>query len=169
MFGIKKRMRACSRSIHAKVGSHAAECVRRLKSHLRYDERVERANIWAALHPKRFFCIVLGTSAIILASSFLIGHTPSESEPAGTETLQSVASPDRSIERVISGMRQIHSNNDVIRTTIIKARMMGDQLRHELDSLRSLPVKSREDSMLIAQKGKELEGIISFFERHEED
>lgn len=169
MFGINKRMRAYSRSIHAKVGSCTAACVDRLKTHLRYNERVEKANIWAALHPKRFFCIVLGASAIILASSFWIGRTPSGNDSFATQAPKPAPSPDRGIERVIGGMRQIHSNNDMIRATVIRAKMMGDQLRHELDSLRSLPVKSHQDSLLMAQKGKQLEGIISFFERHEED
>lgn len=168
MFGFNKRMRAFSHSVHSRISECASSCVRRVKHKIEFDRRVEQANTWASLHPHRFFATVLGVSAVILASSFLVGLSPdstgAQAEPRPVNPSQNVG-----IDRVINGMRAIHTNNDIINTTVIRARMLGDQLRHEIDSLRRLPVVTHEDSLAIAQKGKQLEGIINFFERNEED
>lgn len=169
MFGINKRMKAFSQSVHAKISDSVNSGMQRVKTHLRYDERVEKANAWASLHPRRFFGTVLGVSAVILASSLAMGLSTSDDPPATERNVKPPVREGAGIERVLGGMREIHANDDLIRTSVIRARMMGDRLRHEIDSLMALPVKTREDSMEISRKGKQLQGIISFFEQHEED
>ena len=168
MFGLKKRMRAYSQSVHSKVNACASSCWQRVKTRVGFDKRVEQANMWAEAHPRRFFGYVLGVSAVILATSLAMGLY-SDTDTTAPSPPPTSPSQNVGIDRVIGGMRAIHANNDVINTTVIRARMMGDRLRHEIDSLRSLPVITPEDSAAIVQKGKQLEGIISFFERHEKD
>ncbi|MCM1337419.1 MAG: hypothetical protein NC187_07695 [Candidatus Amulumruptor caecigallinarius] len=168
MFGIKKRMRACSQSVHSKLSECASSCWVRLKTRVGFDRRVEQANMWAEAHPRRFFGYVMGVSAVILATSLAMGLCGNPDEPE-VSAPSVTHSQNVGIDRVIGGMRAIHANNDIISTTVLKARMTGDQLRYEIDSLRALPVKTAEDSAAIMRKGKQLEGIISFFEQHEKD
>lgn len=166
MKGIKKRMREASRKMHGHIGRAAAPYVEKAKEHLRINERVEHANQWAEAHPKRFFGYVIGISVVIFGMSLLWGFLPSDND-FGSK--QPVISSTEGIGKVINGMREIQRNNERINATIMSARSQGDRLRYELDSLNSLPEKSREDSIAIVRKGKQLQAIINLFENHDKD
>lgn len=163
MKGIKKKLRESSRRMHTRIGEAAAPYIGKAKEKLKVDERIEKANNWATAHPKRFFGYVLSCSAVIMAMSFLIGFSPAET----VENIDNKPIVQTGISDVIEGMREIHRNKEIINATVQKARDTGDRLREELDSLNSLPVKSHEDSLDIAFKGKQLQGIIKLFESHD--
>lgn len=159
-------MRASSQKLHAHMARLAAPYVAKARERLRLDERIGAANQWASDHPKRFFGYVIGVSAVILALTIIMGlHTP---EPRQPEVSPRVSSGG-DVGAVISGMREIHAGKAAINETVMRAKEMGDRIKHELDSLNSLPVKSHQDSIDIRQKGKQLERIIKLFEQHEKD
>lgn len=163
MKGIKKRMRESSRKLHARLGKAAEPYVSKAKERLKVDERIKKANDWASAHPRRFFAYVIGCSVVILSMSLFIGLQPAETE----SEIEAVPSPHEGISTVIEGMREIHRNKEIMNATIQRARDTGDRLRGELDSLNSLSVKTREDSLDIAHKRKQLQGIIKLFENHD--
>lgn len=163
MKGIKKRLRESSHRMHTRISEAAAPYIGKAREKLKVDERIEKANTWAANHPKRFFGYVIGCSAVIMAMSLFIGFSPADTDGA----IDDKPVVHTGISDVIEGMREIHRNKEIINATVQRARDTGDRLRVELDSLNSLPVKSHEDSLDIAFKGKQLQGIIKLFESHD--
>lgn len=53
---------------------------------------------------------------------------------------------------VFQGFRTIQANKDIHRNTLLDMTVKGQLLRHELDSMIAIPVKSREDSLRIILK-----------------
>ena len=64
------------------------------------------------------------------------------------------------MEPVFQGFRTIQANKDIHRSVLTDMTVKGQLLRHELDSMIAIPVKSREDSLQIILKYRQLENIV---------
>ena len=82
--------------------------------------------------------------------------------PSGRNGKQS--EPDVSsitnMEPVFQGFRTIQANKDIHRSALTDMTVKGQLLHHELDSMIAIPVKSREDSLRIILKYRQLENIV---------
>ena len=116
--------------------------------------RIRLANIWARKHPKRTFAYVTGSLFFLLASTVAIDSM----------TLSDKREPDVSsiaqLEPVFAGFRTIQANKDIHRSELTDMTVKGQLLHHELDSMIAIPVKSREDSLRIILKYRQLENIV---------
>ena len=116
--------------------------------------RIRLANIWARKHPKRTFAYVTGSLFFLLASTVAIDSM----------TLSDKREPDVSsiaqLEPVFAGFRTIQANKDIHRSALTDMTVKGQLLHHELDSMIAIPVKSREDSLRIILKYRQLENIV---------
>ena len=115
--------------------------------------RIRLANRWAAKHPKATFAGVAGTLLLLLVSTVAID---SGKDRHGETDISTIAS----MEPVFSGFRTIQANKDIHRNTLLDMTVKGQLLRNELDSMIAIPVKSREDSMRIILKYRQLENIV---------
>ena len=107
----------------------------------------------AAKHPKTTFAGVAGTLLLLLVSTVSIDSgNGKQSEP----DVSSIAA----MEPVFQGFRTIQANKDIHRSVLTDMTMKGQLLRHELDSMIAIPVKSREDSLRIILKYRQLENIV---------
>lgn len=116
--------------------------------------RIRLANRWAAKHPKTTFAGVAGTLLLLLVSSTVAidSGNGKQSEP----DVSSIAA----MEPVFQGFRTIQANKDIHRSVLTDMTVKGQLLRHELDSMIAIPVKSREDSLRIILKYRQLENIV---------
>ena len=133
----------------------------RLKTHLlvrswlqpRLGARIRLANRWAAKHPKTTFAGVAGTMLLLLVSTVAIDSgNGKQSEPD--------VSSITNMEPVFQGFRTIQANKDIHRNVLTDMTVKGQKLRNELDSMIAIPVKSREDSLRIILKYRQLENIV---------
>ena len=112
--------------------------------------RIRLANRWAAKHPKTTFAGVAGTLLLLLVSTVAIDSgNGKQSEP----DVSSIAA----MEPVFQGFQ---ANKDSHRSVLTDMTVKGQLLRHELDSMIAIPVKSREDSLRIILKYRQLENIV---------
>lgn len=121
---------------------------------LRLDARIRFLNRKASKHPKRTFVLVVGiltlTFAVNLALTFSgIGKPVVHPE-------MNIAS----VDTVFSGFRTIQENKDIHRKALAEMTLAGNTIRHRLDSLIALPVKTRKDSLEIKMNYLKLEGIV---------
>ena len=70
------------------------------------------------------------------------------------------------MEPVFHGFRTIQANKDIHRSVLTDMTVKGQLLRHELDSMIAIPVKSREDSLRIILKYQQLENIVKIGRAH---
>lgn len=94
-----------------------------------------------------------GTLLLLLVSTVAIDSgNGKQSEP----DVSSIAG----MEPVFHGFRTIQANKDIHRSVLTDMTVKGQLLRHELDSMIAIPVKSREDSLRIILKYRQLENIV---------
>lgn len=150
---IGKKLKKKRREVHGKfVGSMKDGCGR-LGIRLRLKERIDKANSWAAAHPKRTAAFTIGALVLSLLMNFLItAVAPQTNEPK----LDDIAD----VQQMFDGMRQIQQGKTAHQSIVAGYVVEGQVLRREVDSLRRLPVKSHEDSVRIVSCYKRLEKLV---------
>ena len=135
--------------------AHIAQGIRSFLSHFKIRERIDRMNLWAEKHKKRTVVITIGilTLSLILGSWLTFNSDSKESELFSDMT---DVRPD------FEGMRRIQrlKSLQVEQTTDLTNR--GQRLKHDLDSLIALPVKSHKDSVDIMVKYHQLEIVVDY-------
>lgn len=133
--------------------AHIAQGIRSFLSHFKIRERIDRMNQWAEKYKKRTVAITIGilTLSLILGSWLTFSFDSKESELFSDMT---DVRPD------FEGMRRIQrlKSLQVEQTTDLTNR--GQRLKHDLDSLIALPVKSHKDSVDIMVKYRQLEIVV---------
>lgn len=79
---------------------------------------------------------------------------------AGVKQSEPDVSSITNLEPMFQGFRTIQANKDIHRSVLTEMTVKGQLLRHELDSMIAIPVKSREDSLRIILKYRQLENIV---------
>lgn len=126
----------------------------RLFKRIRLRERIKKANEWANEHIGTTASITIGLLSISLLAGILITvFTPEGEENPSFEGIVLV-SP------MFDGMRRIQENKTYHVSQVEKMTMRGKELKHELDSLVRVPLKSHDDSVKIVVKYKQLEMIV---------
>ena len=137
--------------------AHIAQGIRSFLSHFKIRERIDRMNQWAEKHKKRTVTITIGilTLSLILGSWLTFSSDSNESELFSDMT---DVRPD------FEGMRRIQrlKSLQVEQTTDLTNR--GQRLKHDLDSLIALPVKSHKDSVDIMVEYHQLEIVVDYLD-----
>ena len=114
-------------------------------------EKIDLANQWADAHKKKVTVITIGT----LTLSLIIGSWLTLTEDYNEADLFSEMA-----EVPFDGMRRIQRLKNIQVDQTMELTNRGQKLKHELDSLVHLPVKSHKDSVDIMVKYKQLEIVV---------
>ena len=132
----------------------------RLFKRIRLRERIMKSNEWASLHIGTTASITISLLSVSLLAGILITVlTPEGEENPSFEGIVLV-SP------MFDGMRRIQENKTYHVSQVEKMTMRGKELKHELDSLVRIPLKSHDDSVKIVVKYKQLEMIVKNLENN---
>lgn len=132
----------------------------RLFKRIRLRERIMKSNEWASQHIGTTASITLSLLSVSLLAGILITVlTPEGEENPSFEGIVLV-SP------MFDGMRRIQENKTYHVSQVEKMTMRGKELKHELDSLVRIPLKSHDDSVKIVVKYKQLEMIVKNLENN---
>lgn len=137
-----------------------AKIIKGIKSFLskfKVKEKVAQANQWADANKKRTSVITVS----ILMLSLIIGSWLTLTARQNEATMLSGLSD---VKPMFDGMHRIQKvkNMQVEQTTEMTNR--GKELKHELDSLIALPVKTHKDSTDIVVKYKQLEIVVKYLD-----
>ena len=135
--------------------AHIAQGIRSFLSHFKIRERIDRMNLWAEKHKKRTVAITIGVLTLSLILGSWLTFSPDSKEPDLFGGMTDVR-PD------FEGMRRIQrlKSLQVEQTTDLTHR--GQRLKHDLDSLIAIPVKSHKDSVDIMVKYRQLEIVVDY-------
>lgn len=141
----------------AKKDAKIASAFKAFFGKLKIKEKIEHANKWADANKKTVSVVTVG----ILMLSLVIGSWLTiESRNAGNGMLSGLAD----VKPMFDGMHRIQRVKDLQVEQTLEMTNKGKQLKHELDSLVALPVKSRKDSTDIVVKYKQLELVVKYLD-----
>ena len=141
----------------AKKDAKIAKGIRSLAAKIKIKEKIDQANKWADANKKRTSCITIG----ILLLSLIIGSWLTLTATTNEATMLSGMSE---IQPMFDGMHRIQKVKDMQIEQTTELTNKGKQLKHELDSLVSLPVKTHKDSTDIVVKYRQLEIVVEYLE-----
>ena len=132
----------------------------RLFKRIRLRERIKKSNEWASQHIGTTASITISLLSVSLLAGILITIlTPEGEENPSFEGIVLV-SP------MFEGMRRIQENKTYHVSQVEKMTLRGKELKHELDSLVRIPLKTHDDSLQIVIKYKQLEMIVRNLEHN---
>ena len=135
----------------AKKDAKIAAAVKDFLTKFKLKEKIDLANQWADAHKKKVTVITIGT----LTLSLIIGSWLTLTEDYNEADLFSEMA-----EVPFDGMRRIQRLKNIQVDQTMELTNRGQKLKHELDSLVHLPVKSHKDSVDIMVKYKQLEIVV---------
>lgn len=109
---------------------------------MRLGPRIRLCNMWAAKHPKKMAAYSIGMLFIIFVSSLF----PFGNDHSGTS---SISEEIVKVEPMFSKLRDIQTLKQYQNNQVNKMALHGKNIKNRLDSLISLPVKSKNDSLEI--------------------
>lgn len=141
----------------AKKDAKIAKGIKSSLGKFKIKEKIAKANAWADANKKRTSCITIG----ILLLSLIVGSWLTLTANQNEATMLSGLSD---VQPMFDGMQRIQrvKNLQVEQTTELTNK--GKQLKHELDSLVALPVKTHKDSTDIIVKYRQLEIVVDCLE-----
>lgn len=132
----------------------------RLFKKTRLRERISKANEWANDHVGTTASITISLLSLSLLAGIMVNIlTPEDKENPSYESIVLV-SP------MFDGMRRIQENKTYQVAQVEQMTLRGKTIKHELDSLVRIPLKSHDDSVKIVVKYKQLEMIVRNLENH---
>lgn len=146
----------------AKKDAKIAKGIKSFLVKFKVKEKVAQANAWAEANKKRTSCITIGLLLLSLIVGSWLTLTATQNEAQMLSGLSDV-------KPMFEGMHRIQKvkNMQVEQTTEMTNK--GKQLKHELDSLVALPVKTHKDSTDIIVKYKQLELVIKYLDNDIKD
>lgn len=147
-------MKIFKRSKEKKDATIAAG-IKSLTDKLKLKDKIAKANQWADKHKKKVSLITIGTLMLSLVVGSWLTLTSTYNEADMMSGLSDV-------KPAFDGIRRIQrlKSLQVEQTTDLTNR--GQRLKHDLDSLIRLPVKSHKDSMDIMVKYRQLEIVVDY-------
>ena len=127
----------------------------KLVKRFRLRERVEMANKWASMHRGRTASITVTLLSLSLLAGILTMLLDGNEEKDPRFDSIAIISP------IFSGMRHIQQNKAYQESQFEKMTIRGKEIKHELDSLVGIPLKTHDDSVQIVIKYKQLEMIVN--------
>ena len=135
----------------ARKDAKIAAAVKDFLTKFKLKEKIDLANQWADAHKKKVTVITIGT----LTLSLIIGSWLTLTADYNEADLFSEMA-----EVPFDGMRRIQRLKNIQVDQTMELTNRGQKLKHELDSLVHLPVKSHKDSVDIMVKYKQLEIVV---------
>ena len=137
----------------AKKDAKIAAAVKDFLTKFKLKEKIDLANQWADAHKKKVSVITIS----ILTLSLVIGSWLTLTADYNEADLFSEMA---SVEPAFDGMRRIQRLKNIQVDQTMELTNRGQKLKHELDSLVHLPVKTHKDSVDIMVKYKQLEIVV---------
>ena len=137
----------------AKKDAKIAAVIKDFLTKFKLKEKIDLANQWADAHKKKVSVITIS----ILTLSLVIGSWLTLTADC---TEADLFSEMASVEPAFDGMRRIQRLKNIQVDQTMELTNRGQKLKHELDSLVHLPVKTHKDSVDIMVKYKQLEIVV---------
>lgn len=157
---IKEKLRTSGKNRDRQVARLLGGLLEPLLDRTRIRERIQKANRWAACHPRMTCCLTVGLLSLSLLVNLWLalgcsregGHS-AEADGLGLGTIADV-------QPMFSGFRRIQRGK-TLQTSRFNAMVAdGRRIKSELDSLVALPAKDHGDSTAIVVKYRQLEYIV---------
>lgn len=145
MFGIKRRGREQSAKIHRLISGAVAPWIERVSGRLRFPARKRLLNRWGSRHPRRVVALYAAFAVSILLWN-VAGLVIGSPEKGGSDPL---GLAQRLEGNPFDGMLDVNRNRESIREAVSELAETNVRLANRLDSLCSLRVKTRRDSIEI--------------------
>lgn len=134
-----------------------AEAIKDFLTKFKLKEKIDKANQWADAHKKKVSVITIS----ILTLSLVVGSWLTLTTHFNESDMLTGMSD---VKPAFEGMHRIQRVKDLQVEQTVEMTNKGKLLKHELDSLVSLPVKSHKDSLDIMVKYKQLEIVVKYLE-----
>ena len=141
----------------AKKDAKIAEGIKSLTDKFKLREKIDKANQWADKHKKRVSVITIS----MLMLSLIIGTWLTLTSTYNESDMMTGLSD---VKPAFDGIRRIQRLKSIQVDQTVELTNKGQQLKHDLDSLVRLPVKSRQDSVDIVVKYRQLELVVKYLD-----
>ena len=138
----------------AKKDAKIAVGIKSLTDKFKLREKIDKANQWADKHKKRVSVITISMLmlSLVIGSWLTLTSTYNEADMLSDFT---------EVKPAFDGIQRLKSMQ-VDQT--VELTNKGQQLKHDLDSLVRLPVKSHKDSVDIMVKYRQLELVVKYLD-----
>lgn len=145
----------------AKKDAKIAKGIKSFLVKFKIKEKVAQANKWAEANKKRTSCITIG----VLLLSLILGSWLTLTARQNEATMLSGLSD---VKPMFDGMHRIQKVKSLQVEQTTELTNKGKQLKHELDSLVALPIKTHKDSTDIVVKYKQLEIVVKYLDNKQQ-
>ena len=148
----------------AKKDAKIAEGIKSLTDKFKLREKIDKANQWADKanqwadkHKKRVSVITISMLmlSLIIGSWLTLTSTYNEADMLSGFT---------EVKPAFDGIRRIQRLKSMQVDQTVELTNKGQQLKHDLDSLVRLPIKSHQDSVDIMVKYRQLELVVKYLD-----
>ena len=141
----------------AKKDAKIAEGIKSLTDKFKLKDKIAKANQWADKHKKRESVITISmlTLSLIIGTWLTLTSTYNESD---------MMTGLSDVKPAFDGIRRIQRLKSMQVDQTLELTNRGQQLKHDLDSLVRLPVKSHKDSVDIMVKYRQLELVVKYLD-----
>ena len=141
----------------AKKDAKIAEGIKSLTDKFKLKDKIAKANQWADKHKKRVSVITIS----MLMLSLIIGTWLTLTSTYNESDMMTGLSD---VKPAFDGIRRIQRLKSMQVDQTLELTNRGQQLKHALDSLVRLPVKSHKDSVDIMVKYRQLELVVKYLD-----
>ena len=141
----------------AKKDAKIAEGIKSLTDKFKIREKIDKANQWADKHKKRVSVITIS----MLMLSLIVGTWLTLTSTYNESDMMSGLSD---VKPAFDGIRRIQRLKSMQVDQTVELTNKGQQIKHDLDSLVRLPVKSHKDSVDIMVKYRQLELVVKYLD-----
>ena len=141
----------------AKKDAKIAEGIRSLTDKFKLKDKIAKANQWADKHKKRVSAITISMLMLSLVVGTWLTLTSTYNESDMMSGLSDV-------KPAFDGIHRIQRLKSMQVDQTVELTNKGQQLKHDLDSLVRLPVKSHKDSVDIMVKYRQLELVVKYLD-----
>ena len=141
----------------AKKDAKIAEGIKSLTDKFKFKDKIAKANQWADKHKKRVSVITISMLmlSLIIGSWLTLTSTYNEADMLSDST---------EVKPAFDGIRRIQRLKSMQVDQTVELTNKGQQLKHNLDSLVRLPIKSHQDSVDIVVKYRQLELVVKYLD-----
>ena len=141
----------------AKKDAKIAEGIKSLTDKFKLKDKIAKVNQWADKHKKRVSVITISMLMLSLIVGTWLTLTSTYIESDMINGLSDV-------KPAFDGIRRIQRLKSMQVDQTVELTNKGQQLKHDLDSLVRLPVKSHKDSVDIMVKYRQLELVVKYLD-----
>jgi len=140
-----------------KKDAKIAAGIKLLTDKFKFKDKIAKANQWADKHKKRVSVITISMLmlSLIIGSWLTLTSTYNEADMLSGFT---------EVKPAFDGIRRIQRLKSMQVDQTVELTNKGQQLKHDLDSLVRLPVKSHQDSVDIVVKYRQLELVVKYLD-----